>query len=412
MLLLLVGACSSAPAHSQPLVVGAIYPLTGSQAAGGHEELLGVRTALALARKLGSSRARDIDLRVIDARTPEQARAAVDHLIDSDHARVIIGTYGSTLAAVAAARADERRTIYWETGAIADEVTLGRHYVFRTVATGSTLGRMAATFTAGVLIPSGPIPKATARVVILHTDDIYGVSVATGEIEQARALGLREPIDIAYDPHAFDPVRVADQVLAQKPDYLWDVSYLDDGVAIWRELSGRRSGLLAAVGTSSAFCMPDFQRRLGAAATGVFAADKPDEVVSSGALSPAGRRLLEQATGQYSALGGDRPMSIPAVAGFVGGWALFHEVLARFRSNPTVEEIRAAAVDLDIPAGDSINGGGVRFAPPGQPDAGQNRRAVSVVGQWQVGGAMKVVFPAAFANGSAVLPSLPVVSPS
>ena len=143
LLLVLLAACSSpAPAHPIPnpnaIVVGAIYPLSGPQAQGGQEELRGVRAALVLAKRLGVVRAKDVDLRVIDAQTPEQATAAVDRLIDADHVKVIIGTYGSTLSAAAAARADERKTIYWETGAVADEVTLHRQYVFRTVATGSS----------------------------------------------------------------------------------------------------------------------------------------------------------------------------------------------------------------------------------------------------------------------------------
>ena len=413
MLGLLAACASPSPAHSKPnlnpnaLLVGAIYPLSGPQAEGGQEELRGVRAALVLAKKLGVVRAKDVDLRVIDAQTPEQASAAVDRLIDSYHVKVIIGTYGSTLSAAAAARADERKTIYWETGAVADEVTLHRQNVFRTVATGSTLGRMAATFTAGILMPAEKVQPAEARVVILHTDDTYGRSVAAGEAAEARSLGIRPPSEVAYDPHSYDPVKVADQVLALKPDYLWDVSYLDDGVALWREIKGRHPALRGAVGTSSAFCMPDFQKRLGNDAVDVFAADKPDEVVSAAVLSPAGKSLLAQAIAEYVALGGRRPMSIPAVAGFVGGWTLFHEVLANVPVNPRSEDIRSAAVNVDVPVGDAINGGGVRFALPGEADAGQNRRAVSVVGQWQVGGAMKVVFPPAFATGSPVFTRIP-----
>ena len=52
--------------------------------------------------------------------------------------------------------------------------------------------------------------------------------------------------------------------------------------------------LRAAIGTSSAFCMPAFGQLLGAASVGVFAADKPDDAISQAALSQAGspERLL------------------------------------------------------------------------------------------------------------------------
>src|SRR5947209_8089580 len=139
--LLLLAACAvSTPAPE--IVIGAIYPLSGPQAQGGREELAGVRAALELARKQGLSTT--VRLKVVAAETPDQAVAAVDRLIDEDHVQAIVGSYGSTLAVPAAARADARHVVYWETGAVADDVTSGRHWVFRTVATGSTLGRMAA----------------------------------------------------------------------------------------------------------------------------------------------------------------------------------------------------------------------------------------------------------------------------
>jgi branched-chain amino acid transport system substrate-binding protein len=93
-------------------------------------------------------------------------------------------------------------------------------------------------------------------------------------------------------------------------------------------------------------------------------------------------------------------MSIPAVAGFVGGWALFHDVLSVMTGTPSSDSIRAAALAVDVPVGDTINGGGVRFGGAGTLDEGQNTRAAAVVGQWQAVGVMKVVYPPAYATGS------------
>jgi branched-chain amino acid transport system substrate-binding protein len=158
-LLFVAAACSqSGPeaGRKPPLVIGAIYPLTGPQADGGKRELGGVRAALAVA---GLSQS--IRLDVVSVETPNAARAAVDSLIDRDHVSVIVGTYGSTLAEAAAARADERHVVYWETGAVADQVTQQRQYVFRTVATGMTLGTTAVSFTDQVLAPAAALaPQA------------------------------------------------------------------------------------------------------------------------------------------------------------------------------------------------------------------------------------------------------------
>src|SRR5205809_101782 len=172
--LLLVAACgdsSQGSSSSQAITIGAIYPLSGPQAPGGKEELGGVQAALQLAQAQGVLDRR-VQLRIIDATTPAQASAAVDQLVQQAHVPATLGTYGSTLAAAASARAEKLKTIYWETGAVADPITAQRRYVFRTVATGSSLGRMAVTFTHNVLIPRYQLALPTAAV--LRVIDIYG----------------------------------------------------------------------------------------------------------------------------------------------------------------------------------------------------------------------------------------------
>ena len=397
-LLIVLAACGQSQATpSHGLVLGAIYPLSGPQAAGGKEELAGVRAALAVAQGSGALKT-PVRLDVVDATTPQAAAAAVDHLVRDDHVPAILGTYGSTLSAAASARAEELKTVYWETGAVADPITAQRRYVFRTVATGSALGRMAVNFTHEVLLPTYKLEAP--KVVVIRVNDVYGRSVGGGEQTLAASLGMAVVDVIEYDPHAYDPAVIAARVAADRPDFLWDVSYLDDGVAIWQALVREHVTLKAAVGTSSAFCMPDFSKRLGTDAVGVYAADKPDADISDAALSASGLALLQQARTAYARANGGAAMSIPAMAGFVGGWTLFHDVLGSMTGTPISDSIRRAALGVDVPVGDSINGGGVRFGGVGTLDEGQNTRAAAVVGQWQAVGVMKVVYPPAFATGS------------
>ena len=389
LLLFLLLAAACAQTQSSPnnqLVLGAIYPLTGPQAEGGKEELGGVQAALRVSHA-------NVRLQIIDATTPQQAAAAVDTLVHDYHVPAIIGTYGSPLSAAASARAEELKTVYWETGAVADPITAHRQYVFRTVATGSSLGRMAATFTHDVLIPEYKV--SAPRAVIVQVDDIYGQSVAQGEQELAKSMGVDVVDVIQYNQNAYDPTVIATKVAEDQPDFLWDVSYLDDGVAIWDAVLKQHIVLKGAIGTSSAFCMPEFSARVGTGSIGVFAADKPDATINLSALSASARQLLKQAQAAY----GPESMDIPAVAGFVGGWTLFHHVLPGVGGAVTSESIRQAAMAVDVAVGDSINGGGVKFAGVGEPDQGQNLRAAAVVGQWQAVGVMKVLYPAAYATG-------------
>ena len=361
-----------------------------------------MQTALDLASRAAG--ARQVKLRIIDAETPDAAAAAVDTLA-KDHVPAILGTYGSTLSAAASARAEQDKIVYWETGAVADPITAHRQYVFRTVATGSSLGRMAVTFTQKVLIPHDQM--ASPRVVIVRVDDIYGHSVGDGEQELARSVGINVVDVIGYNPQAYDAQAIATRLKADHADYLWDVSYIDDGVAIWQAIVNDGIRLRAAIGTSSAFCLPEFARRAGSEAIGVYAADKPDSSVSPAALSESARSLLAQALAIYHQRTGEAVMSISAVAGFIGAWTFLHSVLPVVNGTVTADSLRVAALNVDVPSGDSINGGGVKFGPAGSLDEGQNRRAAATVGQWQSqGGAMvmKVVYPSAYATGEPIEP--------
>src|SRR2546422_8896030 len=191
--LLITAACAQALASSShQVVLGAIYPLSGPQAPGGKSELAGVQAALRLSRA-------DVRLQVIDATTPQAAAAAVDTSVKRYHVPAILGTYGSTLSAAASARAEELKTVYWETGAVADPITAQRHYVFRTVATGGSLGRMAVTFSHDVLLPGSHL--AAPRAVIIRVDDIYGRSVGGGEQALANSMGINVGDVIEYSPN-------------------------------------------------------------------------------------------------------------------------------------------------------------------------------------------------------------------
>src|SRR2546428_597489 len=372
--LLITAACAQDLASSShQVVLGAIYPLSGPQAPGGKSELAGVQAALRLSHA-------NVRLQVIDATTPAAAAAAVDTLVTTYHVPLILGTYGSTLSAAAAARAEELKTVYWETGAVADPITAQRHYVFRTVATGGALGRMAATFTHNVLLPQYNL--ARPRAVVVQVDDIYGRSVGGGEEQLAQVMGIDVVDVIEYNPNAYDPDVIAARLAQDRTDFLWDVSYLDDGVVIWKAVLKHHITLKGAIGTSSAFCMPAFSERLGPASIGVYAADKPAGDVGSAALSASGRELLARATAAYS--GGS--MDIPAVAGFVGGWTLLHDVLPKVDGSVNAETIRLAALGVDVPVGDSGNGGGGEVGRRGAPAEGQNTRAAAGGGGGQGGG--------------------------
>ena len=388
-----------------PLLLGAVYPLSGPQGAGGRDELGGVQTALALVNAAGGVGGRPVQLLIKDAPDPQAGIAAVDALVQRDHVPVILGSYSSVISVAASAEANRLHTIWWETGAVADAVT-ARNLpdVFRTVAAGSNLGRTSAQFTLDTLLPAWHITPAQARIALVYENDIYGSSVAAGAEAEASAAGLPIVASIAYDVANVDPAAIAQTVSAAQPDVLWDASYLNDGIAIWRAIAASGIHLKGAVGTSSAFCMPAFGQALGSLATGLFASDKADATVNPAALTPATRVVLAQATAWYAThLHGS--MDLSAIAGFVGAWALLHDVLPQATSW-NADAVRSAALAVSLPAGSLVNGAGLRFAPPSAADAGQNVRAANVVWQWQPQG-QAVVYPQPYATTKPLIVEVP-----
>ncbi|HEY8745923.1 MAG TPA: ABC transporter substrate-binding protein [Chloroflexota bacterium] len=388
-----------------PLLLGAVYPLSGPQGAGGRDELGGVQTALALINAAGGVDGRPVQLQIKDAPDPQAGVAAVDSLVQQDHVPAILGGYSSVISVAASAEANRLHTIWWETGAVADAVTArALPYVFRTVAAGSNLGRTSAQFTLDTLLPAWHIAPQQARIALVYENDSYGSSVAAGAEAAASAAGLPIVARIAYDVANVDPAAIARTVSAAQPDVLWDASYLNDGIAIWRAIAGSGLRLKGAVGTSSAFCMPAFGQALGPLATGLFASDKADATVNPAALTPATRVVLAQATAWYAThLHGS--MDLSAITGFVGAWALLHDVVPQ-TSSWSADAVRSAALAVNLPAGSEVNGAGLRFAPLATADAGQNERAANVVWQWQPQGQV-VVYPQPYATTKPLIAEVP-----
>lgn len=416
-LLLICGALGAASAgistsrasarQAPPLRIGALYPLSGSQAGGGSEEYNGLRTAALLVNRQGGIQGRQIDFATENAPSADAAPGAVDRL-KQQGAQVIVGSYGSTVSLPASAEAQRQGLIYWESGAVATMVTeRGYPNVFRTVTTGNSLGRAAARYVAQVAAPRLRRTPARLRTAVVYAQDVYGSSVGQAMVAEARALRFDLPQAgvLPYNPYHLQIRDLVGRLKALHPDVVMVVGYVQDAVAFRREVLRQRLHPAVMIGTSSAFCMHAFGDTLRRDALGLFASDKPDATFNPSALRPAARALLARAVAQYRA-SYHAAMTAPAVAGFVAGWILFHDVLLRARSLRPAD-VRTAALAVDLPYGSEINGAGVKFAGPRAPDAGQNLRAISVIWQWQRPGREYVVYPRSYATASPIDIPLP-----
>jgi branched-chain amino acid transport system substrate-binding protein len=364
---------------------------------GGIDEFHGVRVAAELVNADGGVDGRPIVLDQVDVPEAAAAPGAIKALADRG-VDLVLGSYGSTISSPAAAAAVGHGSLFWETGAVGKLAGPGGgDLVFRVAPTGGLLGRGAIRFVADQLAPRLHRKASSLRFAIAAVDDVYGSAVADGARAELRERGLKPVADLAYDPQNYDPARVVARIGATRPDVLFVVAYLEDGVALRREQVRQHLPLLASIGTSSSYCMPAFGAMLGRDAVGLFASDKPDtHGINPTGLAPDARALLERADAAYRKTNG-HSMSAAALAGFSGAWALFRYVLPAATSL-TPADVAAAARRTRVPLGSLPNGSGVQFGPPGGVDAGANVRAASVIWEWTRLNQREVTWPPQFAT--------------
>jgi branched-chain amino acid transport system substrate-binding protein len=393
----LASACSSSPA---PIRVGAVYPLTGSQGPGGVDEYRGVRLAVDLVNADGGVDGRPVQLEALDVPGADAAPDAVAALGDRG-IRFVLGSYGSTVSRPAAAAAARRHMLFWETGAVGSMPVPGSggRLFFRVAPGGSVLGKAAVSFVADQLAPLLHRRASSLRFAVANVDDVYGSAVAAGAVDEIRALGLPLAGQFPYDLSRPDPAGVVRRIARAKPDVLFVTAYMEDGIALRREIVRQRLPLLVNIGTSSSYCMPEFGAALQGEAVGLFASDKPDaDAIDASGLTQEARDLLERARSAYRSRY-HAQMTAPALAGFSAAWALFHTVMPA-ASELTPEAVAAQALRARIPPGGLPNGSGLEFSPPGATDPGANLLAATVIWEWLGVERRAVVWPQQFATAA------------
>jgi ABC-type branched-subunit amino acid transport system substrate-binding protein len=393
----LATSCGGSRDAGGPLVVGAVYPTSGGQGSGGLEEYHGALLAADIANAHGGVGGRQVRIEEMDAEGADAAPGAVDALA-SRGVRFILGSYGSTISAPAAFEADRKGVLFWETGAVGYMPGTGRgKLVFRVSPSGLILGGAAIDFAVHELAPKWHRAPRTLRFAVAYVNDVYGSEVARGAIRRIHADHLHLVASVPYNPFNYDAASVVRRVAKARPDVLFVSAYLQDGVAIRREIVRQHLHLLANIGTSSSYCMPAFGRMLGRDALGVFASDKPAvEYMNLNGLAPEARSLAQEASHLYRQRY-HQEMTAAALAGFSGAWALFHDVMPR-ATTLTAASVAAAARSIRLPPGSLPNGSGLEFGAAGTGEAGWNLRAASVIWQWVAVDKEAVVWPPKFAT--------------
>ncbi len=422
-----------------PIRIGAVFPLSGNAAGLAGQQLAGVQIAVDLVNADGGVAGRPVELDVHDLQSASDAPGVMAQL-KGEGVSVVVGAYSSDLSIAASQAADDAGLVYWEAGAVADQLTgRGLPLVFRVGASGANLGTNSADFAAQELPARlGKAGPGDVRLAIVAARDDYASSVAAAARATATAAGMAIVADTTYDPYVPDWAGVMATLAAAQSDVIILASHVPDGIQFRQQMLAANLHVGALIGSTMAECDPDFAGELGAAAVGIFASDRPTGGFQPSALDPAARALYDRlaaawagrspqsssppddygygygygsssasASPGYTITGPVAENSAAAgpteegLSGFSAAWVLAHDVLPAAAAGGSLDaqSIAAAARGLDLPAGSLPNGAGVHFSSD-PATLGQNERAVGVIWQWQAVRAYTFVWPPAYATGS------------
>lgn len=375
-------------AEEDVIKIGTIFSRTGPLANLGLESWRGAELARIVQNQRGGILGKKINFVNGDAVDPKTAVSEVERLCTVEKVSVILGSFSSSISLAASAKADQHKVVYWELGAVGDQITQRKlKHVFRTCPTGSDLGRDQLRFAVDVLASKIGKTKASIRIASIYEDSAYGTACAEGIRDMAKKIGVNLVIDQSYNFKASDLSSLVMRVKATNPDVILESSYENDGILFFRQAEELGLKARIIVGSGGGMNLPGYQKALGNAID-----NKVCNVGYPGYnLNPKYAEGIDTLAELYEKTFMLKPTAVFSVINYMGTMALW-DVIKRSGSMDS-EKIVNAAVKTDIPGDKTLLRYGIKFYPPGNENMGQNMLARYFVTQWQ-NGELVIVYPA------------------
>jgi branched-chain amino acid transport system substrate-binding protein len=378
--------------------IGTILPLTGPQAKNGIKNFDGIKIATDMINETGGVLGKKVALVSADASEPQAAASEANRLITNEKLTVIVGTQSSSLAMAATVVAEQNKVFYLENEGVSSQITgRGFKYVFRTTFSGDMMANQMVDYAVQVLAPKLNKDAKSLRMAIIHEDGGFGTSTGTALQKHAKALGLNIVAVETYSAKTADLSGLVLKLKQSKPDVLLTAQYINDSILFHRQSAELRFSV-PVIGTTAGQGTPDFYSALTKEAEGILAGGIPSEI-SIDRLGAEQKADAGEFVKRYQASHNGEYPSPTAFVGFAGAWILYKHIMPK-AGGLDPEKLREAALALDVPPGKGVLNWGVKFSPPGAPDAGQNVYAAAGISQWQ-DGKLRLVFPKEIAAAEA-----------
>jgi branched-chain amino acid transport system substrate-binding protein len=376
---------------AEPIRIGAINPYSGPMALYGTEVTHGYELAVEKANAAGGVLGRQIVVLRGDAANPQQGISAVEQL--APNVDVFTGTYLSAVSNAASDAALRHEKIYWDTNALAQELTQRDLPNFiRSGPDAGAFARGSVETVKGLIAPALGKDLKNLTVWIEHEDSIYGTSIAEAQRTLLQAAGVKV---LGMGAHSAIAMDLTDTILRARraaPDVFLETGYVPDGNLLLRTArdQGFTPGATLFVGTGDT---PETLSSLGAAFLEgklVVSYPRPD-------VAPAYGPGAAEYADAYRKKFGHEPIAPQGLTGYVGVQMLLEAIAAA--GSTEMAKLRAAAAAMDRPLHSYATGFGVKF------DAHfQNTRALPATIQWQSGRPVTVYPTEAAAPGVKLVP--------
>ena len=402
-----------AQAQAETVRIGVIYDLTGPFAAGGSvASSVGAQIAIDLVNEKGGIGGK-YKIAAVNADSQSKADVAINEavrLIDQEKIDIINGVYSSAHAVPLAAKVEQQKKVLWITTAVATAVFKDKNlqYVFRAQIHSDQYGQAFAGFlTEHAKAKLGVEPK-DVKVALIHEDGPYGVGVAAADEAYSKEAGLQIVLREGYSAAAPDLSVLITKLKRARPDVISHAGYNPDITLLLRQ--ARENGLRFKMlfGNGAGYSQLDKLRTtFGADIDNFCNIDPvPAQLLDPAKLAPGIGDLTKTMVTRYKEKTGATDVPPHCSMGFNQTWLLLNNVLPVAKEKYggfDPEAVRKAALDVDIPAGGTIQGYGVKFFRPGTPLSGQNERSTPVVMQ-NAGEHISVVWPTNIRTQDPVFP--------
>jgi len=261
LLFIFSGVSPCALADEEPIKIGVLLPLTGSQVEFGQIEKKSFLMAADEINAAGGVNGKKIELIIADTQgNPDAGRAAIEKLIRRNQVMVIGGGFSSSVTWATISIAQQNKIPFLINSATADKITeQGREYIFRLNQPVSEYFDTFASFITGVA-------TNVKSVALVHDNTLKGASEARNFFKTAQALGLKLVVRERYEVGKDDFKPLLGRVKTQRPDLVYMVAPdVRDAAALIRQSRELKLNPKLFVGAAAGFTPTEFVKNTGKA---------------------------------------------------------------------------------------------------------------------------------------------------